>query len=161
MARVPYRRIDAIGMLFEGSDAGGTVKGPELAGIVPRGSQKGVATNRVVVSRVNLTSMFVEGSNGIRCGRKSEVIELDRAIGNGGDKKGVVRFGPRDVVDSVGGVKGDVLGDGAGGIEIEDVKATIAEDSKILGSGDGDTGLVKGAELDRVAIEGGFKDGHD
>lgn len=102
----------------------------------------------------------MEGSNGIRCGGKSEVVELDRTIGDGGDEKGVVRFGPRDVVDSVGSVEGDVLGNGTGGIEIEDVKATIAEDSEILGGGDGDAGLVEGAELDGVAIEGGFKDGH-
>lgn len=102
----------------------------------------------------------MEGSNGIRSGWKSEVVELDRAIGDGGDEKRVVRFGPRDVVDSVGGVEGDVFGYGTGGIEIEDVEATIAEDSEILGGSDGDAGFVEGAELDGVAIEGSLKDGH-
>lgn len=53
-----------------------------------------------------------------------------------------------------------MLGYGTGGIEIEDVEATIAEDSEILGGGDGDAGFVEGAELDGVAIEGGLKDGH-
>lgn len=105
--------------------------------------------------------MFVEGTDGIRCGGKGEVVELDRAVGDGGDEKGVVRFGPRNIVDTVSGVESDVLGNGTGGIEIEDVKAAIAEDSEILGGGDGDAGLVEGAEFDGVAIEGGFKDGHD
>lgn len=161
VTRVPNGRIDAIGMLFECADAGRPVKGPELGGIVPRRSQKGVAANWIVVCGVNLASMLVEGSNGIRCGGKSEVVELDGTIGDCGDEKGIVRFGPGDVVDSVGGVEGEVLGNWAGGVEIENVQAAIAEDSEILGGGDGEAGLVEGAELDGVAIEGGFKDGHD
>jgi len=40
------------------------------------------------------------------------------------------------------------------------VETTVAEDSKVLGSGDGETGFVKWAEFDGVAIEWGFEDWH-
>jgi len=40
------------------------------------------------------------------------------------------------------------------------VKTAISEDSKVLGSGDGETRFVKRAELDGVAVEWGFEDWH-
>ncbi|KAG7034646.1 hypothetical protein SDJN02_04376, partial [Cucurbita argyrosperma subsp. argyrosperma] len=46
-----------------------------------------------------------------------------------------------------------------GGIEIEDVKSTIAENSEILGGGDGGARFVEGDELDGVAVEGVLKTG--
>lgn len=41
------------------------------------------------------------------------------------------------------------------------MEAAVAEDSKVLGSGDGETVLVEGAEFDGVAVEMGFEDRHD
>lgn len=40
------------------------------------------------------------------------------------------------------------------------METTVAEDSKVLGSGDGETRFVKWAEFDGVAIEWGFEDWH-
>lgn len=72
-------------------------------------------------------------------------------------------FGPGDIVDSVGGVEGDELGDGSGARgrgEVDDVEAAVAEDAEVLGGGDGEAGLVEGAELDGVAVERGFEYWH-
>lgn len=40
------------------------------------------------------------------------------------------------------------------------MEAAVAEDTKVLGGGDGEAVLVEGAELDGVAIEGGFENRH-
>lgn len=72
-------------------------------------------------------------------------------------------FGPGDIVDSVGGVEGDELGDGCGARgrgEVDDVEAAVAEDAEVLRGGDGEAGLVEGAELDGVAVERGFEYWH-
>lgn len=41
------------------------------------------------------------------------------------------------------------------------METAVAEDSEVLGSGDGETVLVEGAEFDGVAVERGFEDRHD
>ena len=108
--------------------------------------------------------MLVERTNGIRGRGQGEVVELDGAIGYGGDEEGVVGFGPSDIVYAVGGVVGGELGDGCGGAasgrEVEDVEAAIAEDAEVLGGGYGETVLVERTEFDGVAVEWGFEEGH-
>jgi len=40
------------------------------------------------------------------------------------------------------------------------VEAAVSEDTEVLGGGDGEAVLVEGAELDGVAVEGGFENRH-
>lgn len=163
VARVPDGGVDAVGVLLEGADAGGAVEGPELDGVVPGGGEEGVAADGVVVGGVDLAGVLVEGADGVGGWREGEVVELDGAVGYGGDDDGVVRFRPGEVVDAVGGVVGDELGDrGEGGVrgEVEDVEAAVAEDAEVLGGGDGEAVLVERAEVDGVTVEGGFENGH-
>lgn len=72
-----------------------------------------------------------------------------------------MRFRPGDVVNAVGGVKRGELGDGLGGVEVEDVETAVAEDAEVLGSAHGETVLVKWTEFDGVAVKWGFEYRHD
>lgn len=71
-------------------------------------------------------------------------------------------FRPGKVVDAISSIEGDEFGAWGGGSrrQGENVKTAISEDSKVLGSGDGETRFVKRAELDGVAVEWGFEDWH-
>jgi len=46
--------------------------------------------------------VFVEGADRVGGRGKREVVDLERAVGYGGDEEGVVGLGPGDVVDAVG-----------------------------------------------------------
>lgn len=76
-------------------------------------------------------------------------------IGNGG----IVRFGPSDVVDSVGGVVCDDFGDWESGVRGE-FETTVTEDAEVLGGGNGYGVFVEWAELDGVTVERGFQNQH-
>lgn len=160
VARVPNGRVNAIGMLLESTDTCGSIEGPELDAVVPRRRQKGVTADGVEVEGVDFAGVFLEGANRIGGGREGEVVELDRAVSDGGDEERFVRLGPGDIVDTVGSVEGGEFGDRSGGGEFEDMETAVAEDPKVLGGGDGETGLVEGAELHGIAIEWGFEDWH-
>lgn len=144
---------------LEGANTSGPINGPQLNGVVPRSRKKRIPSYGIIIRRVGLARVLVEGSDRVRGRREGEVVELDGAVGDGGDEEGVVGLGPGDVVDAVGGVEGGNFGDGSGG-EVEDVEAAVAEDAEVLGGGDGEAVLVEGAEFDGVAVEGGFEDGH-
>ncbi|KAK3431196.1 hypothetical protein EUGRSUZ_E02750 [Eucalyptus grandis] len=152
VAGVPGGGVDAVGVLLEGADAGGAVDGPELDGVVPGGGEEGVAAGGVVVDALDLAGVLVEGAERVAGGREGGVVELDGAVGDGGDEEGVVRFRPGDVVDAVGGVEGGDLGDGGarGGRQGEDVEAAVAEDAEVLGGRRREAVLVEGAELDGI-----------
>ena len=162
VARVPDGGVDAVGVLLEGSEAGGAVEGPELDGVVPGGGEEGVAAEGVVVGGVDLAGVLAEGADGVGGRGEGGVVELDGAVGDGGDDEGVVGLGEGEVVDAVGGVVGGELGEGLGrvGGEGEDVEAAVAEDAEVLGGGDGDAVLVEGAELHRVTVEWGLENRH-
>lgn len=146
---------------LEGANTSGPINGPQLNGVVPRSREKRIPSHRIIIRRVGLARVLVERSNRVRGRREGEVVELDGAVGDGGDEEGVVGLGPGDVVDPVGGVEGGDFGDGSGGGgEVEDVEAAVAEDAEVLGGGDGEAVLVEGAEFDGVAVEGGFEEGH-
>lgn len=153
-------------MLAEGAEAGGSVKGPKLEGIVPGGGEEGIAADWIPVDGVGLARVLSEGAHGIGRGRQGDVPEFEGAVGDGGDGEGVVGLGPAAVVDAVGGVEGGELRDGGGtrggggGEEVEDVEAAIAEDAEVLGGGDEKAALVEGAESDGVAAEGRLEQRH-
>lgn len=84
---------------------------------------------------MNFTGVFVEGTDWVGGRWQSDIVELDGAISDGGNEKRVVGLGPSDVVNAVSSVVRDNFGDG--GREIEDVKATVAEDAEVLGGGNG------------------------
>lgn len=71
--------------------------------------------------------MFFEGAERVGVRREGGVVDFYGAIGDGGDEDRVVRFGPSDVIDSVGGVEGDEFVDdwGARG-QVDDVDTTVA-----------------------------------
>lgn len=72
-----------------------------------------------------------------------------------------MRFGPGDVVNTVGSVEGDEFREsGSARREVEYVETAVSEDAEVLGSGDGEARLVEGREFDRVAIERRFKNRH-
>ena len=162
VAGVPDGGVDAVGVLLEGADAGGAVEGPELDGVVPGGGEEGVTADGVVVGGVDLAGVFLEGADGVGGWGEGQVVELNGAVGDGGDDDGVVGFGPGHVVDAVGGVVGDQLRDGEGRLrgEVEDVEAAVAQDAEVLGGGHGQAVLVEGAELYGVAVERGFENRH-
>ncbi|PON87316.1 hypothetical protein TorRG33x02_169520, partial [Trema orientale] len=165
MTRVPDGAIHAVSVLLECPHAGGAVQGPELDGVVPRRGDEGIASDRVVIGGLDLAGVLVEGANWVGGRGQGEVVELDGAIGYGGNDEVVVGLGPGDIVHAVGGVVRGELGDGCwGGArrggEFEDVEAAVADDAEVLGGGDGEAVLVEGAELDGVAVEWGFEDGH-
>eukprot|EP00262_Sarcandra_glabra_P000578 TRINITY_DN1069_c0_g1_i1.p2 TRINITY_DN1069_c0_g1~~TRINITY_DN1069_c0_g1_i1.p2 ORF type:complete len:254 (-),score=-3.45 TRINITY_DN1069_c0_g1_i1:138-899(-) len=136
VARIPDGGVDAVGVFFEGADAGGAVDGPELDGVVPGGGEEGVAADGVPVGGVDLAGVLVEAADGVGGGRKGEVPKFDGSVGHSRNQEVFVVFGPGGVVDAVSGVEGAELGDGARGSEVEDVEATVAEDAEILGCGD-------------------------
>ncbi|CAI0476090.1 unnamed protein product [Linum tenue] len=160
--RVPRHRVDAVGVFLESTDAGGAVERPELDGVVPGGGDEGVAARGVVVHPVDFARVLLEGSERVLRRREVGVEELDGAVGDGGDEKGVVGFGPGEIVDAVGRVEGDDLGEGSGRGwgKGEDVDASVADDTEVLGGGDGEAILVEGAEFDGVAVERRFGDVH-
>lgn len=162
VAGVPDGGVNAVGMLLEGANRGGAVESPELDGVIPGSRDEGVTADGVVIGGVNLAGVFLEGADGVGGGGESEVVELDGAVGDGGDDEGFVGFRPGEVVDAVSGVVSDELGDGDGGVrgEVEDVETAVAEDSEVLGGGDGEAILVEWAELDGVTVERGFENGH-
>lgn len=94
-------------MLPKSAEGSGAVEGPELNGIVPGSREERVAARWVVIETVDFTGVFFEGAERVGVRREGGVVYFDRAIGDGGDEDGVVRFGPRDVVDTIGGVVGD------------------------------------------------------
>lgn len=49
VAGVPNRRVNAIRMLLESTDTGGSIGSPELDGVVPRRRQERVTADGVVV----------------------------------------------------------------------------------------------------------------
>lgn len=166
VAGVPDGGVYAVGVLGEGAKAGGAVDSPELNGVVPGGAEEGVSADGVVVHGLCLAGVLVEGPNRVGRGREGDVEELDGAVGNSGHQEGVVGLGPGHVVDAVSGVEGGDLGDGGGGRggggreEVNDVEAAVSEDAEVLGGGDGEAGLVVGAEFHGVAVERGFEDWH-
>ena len=148
MLRVPHRLVDAVRVLLEGPDARGAIHGPELHGVVPRRREERVAARGVVVDGVDFTRVLLERSDRVGGRREGRVVDFDGAVSDGGHEDGVVGFGPGDVVDRVGGVEGDGLGDaGRSGGELEDVDLAVSEDSEVLSGGDGEAGLVEGAEF--------------
>lgn len=100
----------------------------------------------------------MERSDRIGGRRQRQVVDLKRAIGDGGDDERLVRFRPAEVVDAVGRVEGGALCDG--GTELEDVDAAVAEYAEILGGGDCELVLVERAEFDGVAVERRLKHWH-
>ncbi|KAM3748351.1 hypothetical protein ACB098_05G102300 [Castanea mollissima] len=162
VAGVPDGGVNAVGMLLEASDGGGAIESPELNGVVPGGGDEGVAADGVVVDGLDLARVFLEGADRVGGGGKREVVDLERAVGYGGDEERVVGLGPGDVVDAVGGVEGGELYErgGRSGREVEDVDAAVAEDAEVLGGGYGEAGLVEWAEFYGVSVEWGFEDGH-
>lgn len=104
---VPRDGVHAIRMLPKSAEGSGAVEGPELNGIVPGSREERVAARWVVIETVDFTGVFFEGAERVGVRREGGVVYFDRAIGDGGDEDGVVRFGPRDVVDTIGGVVGD------------------------------------------------------
>lgn len=100
----------------------------------------------------------MERSDRIGGRRQRQVVDLQRAIGDGCDDERLVRFRPAEVVDAVGRVEGGAFCDG--GAELEDVDAAVPEYAEILGGGDCELVLVERAELDRVAVERRLKHWH-
>lgn len=146
-------------MLFERTDADVPVHGPELESIIPGRGDEGVATQGVPIDGVYLAGMFLEGPYGVLRDGEVEVVELEGAVGDGGDEEGVVGLGPGGVVDGVGCVEGDGVGEEVG-LEFEDVEAAVAEDSEVLGGSGEEAVLVERGELHGVAVEGSAEDWH-
>ena len=111
MARVPYGGVDAVSVFVESTDGGRAVECPELDGVVPGGGDERVTADGVVVNRLDLASVFLERADWIGGRREREVVDLDRAVGDGGDKEGIVGFRPGEIVNAVGGVEGSDLGE--------------------------------------------------
>lgn len=158
MPRVPRGGVYAISVLLESPHARRPIDGPQFHGIIPRRAQKRILPDGIEIDAVALASVLVERSDRICRRRQREVVDLQRAIGHGGDDERVVRFRPADVVDSVGCVEGGALGDG--GAELEDVDPAVAEYAEILRGGDGDLVLVERAEFDGVAVERRLENWH-
>lgn len=107
---------------------------------------------------MTLTGVLMERPDGIGGRRQGQVVDLERAIGDGCDDERVVRFRPAEVVDAVGGIKGRAFCDG--GSELEDVKTAVAEYAEVLSGSDCELVLVEWAEFDGVPVEGNLKDWH-
>ncbi|GER24504.1 NAD-dependent glycerol-3-phosphate dehydrogenase family protein [Striga asiatica] len=134
------------------------IDGPQFHGVIPRRAQERVLPDGVEVDAVALARVLVERTDRVGGRRQGRVVDLERAVGDGGDDERIVGFRPAEVVDAVGGVEGRALGDGRP--ELENVEAAVAEYAEVLGGGDGELVLVEWAELDGVAVEGGFEDRH-
>lgn len=83
VAGVPYGGVDAVGVLLEGADGGGAVEGPELDGVIPGGGEEGIAADGIVVGRVGLAGVLEKGADGVGGGGEGEVVDFDRAVGDG------------------------------------------------------------------------------
>lgn len=85
MTRIPSCVVHTISVFLESTDAGWAVNGPKFDGIVPGGGEERIATSGIVISRVNLASMLVEGTDGISVRWKSGVVDFDGAVSGSGD----------------------------------------------------------------------------
>ena len=85
-------------------------------GVIPQRGDEGAAANRVVVDRLDLVKVFVEGVDWVGGWGKRQIIDLERAIGYGGDKE-------RVVVDAIDGVEEGEFYErgGRSGSKVEDV----------------------------------------
>lgn len=71
-----------------------------------------------------------------------------------------MRLRPSDIVYSISSLETSEFGNLAGVGEVKDMAATVADDPKVLGGGDGEAGLEEGAELHRVAVQWDFEGWH-
>ena len=156
VARVPHGGVNAVRVFLEATNRGWPIESPELDRVIPGGGDEGVAADGVVVDELDLASVLVEGADRVGSGGKREVVDLERAVGYGGDEERVVGLGPGDVVDAIGGVEGGDLYErgGRSGREVEDVEAAVAKDAEVLGGGYGEyplNGVLKTGMV--VAVE--------
>ena len=156
LARVPHGGVNAVRVFLEATNRGWPIERPELDRVIPGGGDEGVAADGVVVDELDLASVLVEGADRVGSGGKREVVDLERAVGYGGDEERVVGLGPGDVVDAIGGVEGGDLYErgGRSGREVEDVEAAVAKDAEVLGGGYGEyplNGVLKTGMV--VAVE--------
>ncbi|KAE8673302.1 hypothetical protein F3Y22_tig00111794pilonHSYRG00047 [Hibiscus syriacus] len=122
----------------ESTEGSGAVEGPELDGIVPRSGEERIAARRVLIETVDFTGVFFHGADRVGLRKESGVVDLDRSIGYGGGEDGIVGFGPGDVVDTFSGVEGnELVDDGAGRGEIDDVDTAVTYYAEVLRSGYG------------------------
>ena len=88
-------------------------------GVILQRGDDGVAADEVVVDGLDLARAFVEGADWVGGWGKRQIVDLERAIGYGGDKE-------RVVVDAVDGVEEGEFYERGGwsGSKVEDVDAT-------------------------------------
>ena len=67
-------------------------------GVIPQRGDEGVAADGVVVDGLDLARALVEGADRVGGQGKRQIVDLERAIGYGGNKE-------RVVVDAVDGVE--------------------------------------------------------
>ena len=67
-------------------------------GVIPQRGDEGVAADGVVVDGLDLARAFVEGADRVGGQGKRQIVDLERAIGYGGNKE-------RVAVDAVDGVE--------------------------------------------------------
>lgn len=85
MSGVPHGGVDAVSVLLESPHASISIHGPELHCIIPGSRQERIFPNSIVVNAMDFSGVLLEGADGVVGGRQSEVVELDGAVGYGGD----------------------------------------------------------------------------